>query len=156
MITRKLFIVPNDEYIVIKNMGSGNKFETMMAYKMVYKRVLNGIFSLLGVTLDRDDTKDIDTMAENMRVDDETNTPYKSYNTWSKASDQEKKEYKVEFRDICESNGVNRDDIKDFFDFVSPGMDEKATFNEIVHFLRKQDLMVEQIEAYVKWKEKQA
>ena len=80
----------------------------------------------------------------------------KSYGTWSKTNEQEKLVYKKEFMEICESNGVNRDDIKDFFDFVSPGMDEKATFNEIVHFLRKQDLMVEQIEAYVKWKEKQA
>ncbi len=80
----------------------------------------------------------------------------KTYNTWSKVNDQEKLVYKKEFMEICEANGVNRDDIKDFFDFVSPGMDEKATFNEIVHFLRKQDLMVEQIEAYVKWKEKQA
>jgi len=71
MITRKLFIVPNDEYIAIKNMGSGNKFQTMMAYKMVYKRVLNGIYSLLGVTLDRVDAKMIDEMAENMRVDNE-------------------------------------------------------------------------------------
>jgi len=70
MITRKLFIVPNDEYKAIKDMGSGNKFSTMMAYKMVYKRVLNGIYSLLGVTLDRKDTKHIDEMAENMRVDD--------------------------------------------------------------------------------------
>lgn len=71
MITRKLFIVPNDEYKVIKAMGSGNKFATMMAYKMVYKRVLNGIFSLLGVTLNREHTKEIDRMAEDMRVDDE-------------------------------------------------------------------------------------
>ena len=69
MITRKMFIVPNDEYKVIRAMGTGNKFNTMMAYKMVYKRVLNGIFSLLGVTLDREDAKLIDDMAENMRVD---------------------------------------------------------------------------------------
>ena len=69
MITRKMFIVPNDEYKVIRAMGTGNKFNTMMAYKMVYKRVLNGIFSLLGVTLDREDAKLIDDMAKNMRVD---------------------------------------------------------------------------------------
>jgi len=71
MITRKLFIVPNNEYKTIKAMGSGNNFHTMMALKMVYKRVLNGIFSLLGVTLDRADIKELDRMAEDMRVDDE-------------------------------------------------------------------------------------
>ena len=71
LITRKLFIVPSNEYKAIKAMGSGNKFETLMAQKSVMKRVSSGIYSLLGVTLDRQDITRIDDMSEAMRVDDE-------------------------------------------------------------------------------------
>jgi len=70
MITKKLFIIPNNEYLAIVKMGSGNQFKTMMAQKMVMKRVLNGIYSLLGVTLDRRDVAEVDRMGEDMRVDD--------------------------------------------------------------------------------------
>ena len=91
--------------------------------------------------------------------EDQNNRPeqlIKSYGTWSKTNEQEKLTYKKEFVEICENNGVPMKETKDFFDFVSPGMDEKATFNEMVHFLRKQDILVDQLETYLKWKEKQA
>jgi hypothetical protein len=71
MISKKLFIVPNDEYKKIVAMGRGNAFKTLMAEKSVMKRVANGIYALLGVTLDRKDAKVIDDMGEAMRVDNE-------------------------------------------------------------------------------------
>ena len=74
MVSKKLFIVPNDEYKKIVAMGTGNQFKSMMAQKMVMKRVANGIYSLLGVTLDRRDAKVIDDMGEAMRVDEEVKT----------------------------------------------------------------------------------
>lgn len=85
----------------------------------------------------------------------ETRPQPKSYNTWSKASDQEKKESKFEFMELCEANGVNREDIKGFFEFLSPGMSESETFNEIVHFLRKPELLTDQLESFVKYQAKQ-
>ena len=39
---------------------------------------------------------------------------------------------------------------------VTSGFIPSATFNEMVHFLRKQDILVDQLETYLKWKEKQA
>ena len=76
----------------------------------------------------------------------------KSYNTWSKTNAQEKTEYKKEFVVICEENGVPVAETKDFLDFVSPAMDEKAAFNEVVHFLRQKNLLEDQLETFKKWK----
>jgi hypothetical protein len=71
MIARKLFIIPSIEYKEILKQGQGSKYPSMMAQKSVMKRVANNIFSLLGVTLDTEDTERIDEMGENMRVDTE-------------------------------------------------------------------------------------
>lgn len=82
----------------------------------------------------------------------------KAYNTWSKANEHEKKVYKVEFRDICEANGVGVEDIPDFFNFLNPALNdnEHEKHNSIVQFLRSQDeYFVEQLEAYKGWKVKQ-
>ena len=81
---------------------------------------------------------------------------HKIYNTWSKASDQEKLLYKKEFMEQCESNGVSREDISDFLEFVSPGMKDNEKHNEIVHFLRQTELLEDQLESYKGWKAKQA
>ena len=80
----------------------------------------------------------------------------KVYNTWSKASDDDKLRYKKEFMVACENDGVSKDSIQDFLDFVSPGMDEKAKFNEIVHFLRQPELLSDQLESYKSYVIKQA
>lgn len=80
----------------------------------------------------------------------------KIYNTWTKSEEQEKLLNKKEFMDMCVENGVEATDIADFLDFVSPGMDEKAKYNEIIHFLRKKDLLEDQLESYKLFKIKQA
>lgn len=78
-------------------------------------------------------------------------TSQKVYNTWSKANAHEKTQNKAEFMLLCEENDVNRNDIKDFFEFVSPGMKESETYNEIVHYLRQPQLLVDQLESYKGW-----
>ena len=93
---------------------------------------------------------------EELPSETEEETRRKSYSTWSKANEQERLSTKKEFMIVCEDNGVNRDDVVSFLDFVSPGMKENEKFNEIVHFMRKSDLLVDQLEAYLKWKAKQA
>lgn len=78
----------------------------------------------------------------------------KSYNTWSKSNEQEKLVNKKEFMDLCGENSVDSGDIQDFLDFVNPGMKENEKYNEIVHFLRKPELLADQIESYKGWKAK--
>jgi len=80
----------------------------------------------------------------------------KIYNTWSKASDNDKKSYKVEFMQKCEDADVSREDIADFLEFVSPGMSDSEKHNEIVHFLRQPELLENQLESYKGYKIKQA
>jgi len=86
----------------------------------------------------------------------ENPTGQKTYLTWSKATDNDKKLYKVEFMSICEDNGVYRDDITDFLNFVNPGMSDSEKHNEIVHFLRQPELLEDQLESYKGYKIKQA
>lgn len=76
----------------------------------------------------------------------------KTYNTWSKANEQERLTTKKEFMDKCIELGIAKDDIQDFLDFVNPGMNEHEKFNEIVHFMRQQELMEDQMESYKGWK----
>ena len=80
----------------------------------------------------------------------------KSYNTWSKANELDKKNYKIEFMGLCADSEVDKEDIKDFLSFVSPGMDEKETHNQIVHFLRQPELLSDQLESYKSYVIKQA
>lgn len=86
----------------------------------------------------------------------ENPTSRKTYNTWSKANDQEKLTSKKEFMERCVDLGISKDDIQDFLDFVSPNMSDSEKFNEIVHFLRQPDLLEDQMESYKSWKLKNA
>jgi len=85
-------------------------------------------------------------------IPSENPASHKIYNTWSKANDQEKLVTKKEFMEVCGENGLEAGDIQDFLDFVNPGMKENEKFNEIVHFLRQQSLLEDQIESYKGWK----
>ena len=92
------------------------------------------------------DPEDVNNIPQQLR---------KTYNTWSKANENEKKVYKVEFRDICVENGVGVEDIPDFFNFLNPALNdnEHEKHNAIVQFLRSQDeYFIEQLEAYKGWK----
>ena len=81
----------------------------------------------------------------------------RTYNTWSKATESDKLQYKKEFLVKCEDLGVDRGNITDFFDFL--GVDhtnDHEKHNTIVQYLRSGELFEEQIEMYKSWKEKQA
>lgn len=83
----------------------------------------------------------------------QSNEP-KTYKTWSKASDEEKDAYKREFIKECEAYGLKREEIKDFFDFINPSINEKEAekHNTIVQFL-KGDYLEDQIRSYEGFKE---
>ena len=80
----------------------------------------------------------------------------KSFETWSKATGNQKKEYKVDFMNTCEIYGLMRDDIKDFFIFLEiDHKKESEVHNQVVHFLRQESLMADQIESYLLYVKKQ-
>ena len=81
IIAKKIFIIPQKEYAEILKKGTGNSYPTMMAQKSVMKRVANGIYSLLGVSLGKDDA--FDEMEK--RFEDEA--PRQSENEPTKQSD---------------------------------------------------------------------
>ena len=58
IIAKKIFIIPQKEYAEILKKGTGSSYPTMMAQKSVMKRVANGIYSLLGVSIGKDDSLD--------------------------------------------------------------------------------------------------
>lgn len=81
---------------------------------------------------------------------------HKSYNTFSKATDQDRLVYKKEFMDFCEEHDVMRDDITDFFNFLGVDIsDEKEKHNSIVQFLRSTDNFENQLDSYKIYKHKQ-
>jgi len=79
---------------------------------------------------------------------------YKTYQTWSKAGDQDKIVYKKEFMDGCSDRGA--DDVLDVFNFLGiDHTDKHVTHNAVVKFLRDSELFDEQIESYKLYKIKQ-
>ena len=69
-ISSKLFYLPKDEYLKIKGMASGSaNYEMMFASKVVIKRVLAGIYLLLGVSLDKKQSETLVMLEEANRVD---------------------------------------------------------------------------------------
>jgi len=68
LIARKVVYVPQDEYLKIKQMGN-QQYEMMLASKVVMKRVLAGIYLLLGITVDTEDDETIAMLEEANRVD---------------------------------------------------------------------------------------
>jgi len=81
----------------------------------------------------------------------------KTYNTWSKANENDKLVYKKEFMDNCELSGVNRGDITDLFNFLGVDIEnDKDKHNAIVQFLRSGEYFYDQIESYKGYKIKEA
>lgn len=69
-IATKLIYLPADEYLKIKAMAKGSAgYEMMFASKVVIKRVLAGIYLLLGVSLDDSQAETIAMLEESNRVD---------------------------------------------------------------------------------------
>lgn len=65
IVAKKIFIIPQPEYQKILQAGSGSNYPTMMAQKSVMKRVANGIYSLLGVAIEKEEHS-IDEMEERL------------------------------------------------------------------------------------------
>lgn len=69
-VAKKVFYVPSNEYQKIKAMASGSaNYEMTFASKVVIKRVLAGIYLLLGVTLSQDEQAVMAMLDEANRVD---------------------------------------------------------------------------------------
>lgn len=82
---------------------------------------------------------------------------HKTYNTWSKASENDKLVYKKEFMDKCVENGISKDDIVDLFNFLGVDhTDAKEIHASVVQFLRSNDNLENQLESYKLYKIKQS
>jgi len=66
IVAKKLFIIPQNEYQKILQQGTGSAYPTMMAQKSVMKRVASGIYSLLGVSLEKEEHEDINEVESRM------------------------------------------------------------------------------------------
>jgi len=112
--SKRLFVVPADEYQEIKKLGTGNKYHSMMAKKMVLRRVLKGIFSMIGTAINEADATEIENMATAMRVDNEEEaTPQKYRTTEDIGKLTEKHGGKDKFIEKCKSIGyVGTEDTK--------------------------------------------
>jgi|FLOH01.1.fsa_nt_gi hypothetical protein len=73
IVAKKLFIIPQNEYQKILQQGSGSSYPTMMAQKSVMKRVASGIYSLLGVSLGKEEHEEINEVEERMSEQDIVN-----------------------------------------------------------------------------------
>lgn len=66
IVAKKLFIIPQNEYQKILKQGTDSAYPTMMAQKSVMKRVASGIYSLLGVSLEKEEREDINEVESRM------------------------------------------------------------------------------------------
>lgn len=65
IVAKKIFIIPQNEYMAILSAGTKSSYPTMMAQKSVMKRVAGGIYSLLGVAIEKEE-HNIDEMEERL------------------------------------------------------------------------------------------
>ena len=77
---------------------------------------------------------------------------HKVYNTWSKATDQEKLKYKKEYMDRCTEFGIEgKDGFDAFHTFIKViDLQESEKHNSRVQFLRSPDTFNNQLESYAK------
>lgn len=77
IVAKKFIVMPNNEYnVAIKQSGSVKyKYPTMMSTKMVMKRALNQVYSLLGTGIESDDAEIMDQAIDNQNIDTSTDEP---------------------------------------------------------------------------------
>lgn len=75
VVGKKLFIVPNDEYSIILNKSGGwaKQYQTTHAKKVVLKRVLDEVSSILGSKMSSDDSKLMSEVRKDMFTFDISN-----------------------------------------------------------------------------------
>jgi hypothetical protein len=79
IVAKKFFVIPQSEYQKILQQGIGSYYPTMMAQKSVMKRVASGIYSLLGVALEKEEHEDINDVED--RMNESNNNDVRGNNT---------------------------------------------------------------------------
>jgi hypothetical protein len=108
-----------------------------------YKRYL--YMSAFGIT----DGEVIDAM------DNSLVQQVKTYLTASKATERDKKQYKVEFMERALTYGLEKDMVKDYLSWLGIDVENaNEVHNTIVKFLKSEDYLGEQVEMYIEYKRK--